>query len=121
MAKISQSGSTLRFVFVGTLLTGLLIGGAFLVRQQTIQSVASAQETTTSEPVVVQQQSEPEEVQKQEEVAVQEEVVDTPTAEKSTELPKTGSAEVSGVVILLACLSFVVTSYVRSRHLDPLL
>jgi len=119
MARIGRSGSAVRFVFSGTLMATLLIGGVFLVRQQTIQS-AVITEGDASEPAVVQQKSEPEKVQEKEAV-VQENTTNLSTAGKAVELPKTGSTETLGTAMLLATLSYVATSYVRSRRPSLLL
>jgi hypothetical protein len=116
MARIGQSGSATRFVIIGTLMAILLIGGVFLVRQQTIQSTPTVSvQGPTNEPAVVQQKSEPEKEQK-EEAAVQDNTMNLSATGKAVELPKTGSTETLGAAILLATLSYVATSYVRSRR-----
>ena len=121
MAQRNQGGSVLGFIVVAVVLAGLLIGGAYVVRQLTTQP-----QTPSLEPSPAQddQKNQP----KAEEKTTPEASKDKSEAPQSqadglgssgsttTQLPKTGPENLLATVLALGILSGMVVSYARSRR-----
>lgn len=117
MGRTNQGGSVLSFVVVGVILAGLLVGGIYFVNQQTSQPP-----TPVSRQPEKSANKDDKQTKKQTPPAAEpgnkpQSETDTNTA---TELPATGPTELVGSLIVLGLLGGVVTSYLRSRRLQPL-
>lgn len=128
MASSNQGGSILSFLVIGGVLAALFVGGTYLVQQRATRS------STNQAPVTVQPANQPaDEVDKKttpaaddkkvavdtkNEEAKKDEPKATPqvTTPPSTELPKTGSAEVLSSIIGTGLLSGAIVAYMRSRR-----
>ncbi|QQG50724.1 MAG: LPXTG cell wall anchor domain-containing protein [Candidatus Saccharibacteria bacterium] len=114
MVRTNQGGSVLSFVIIGVILAAILVGGVYMVRQQTSQPSGEAPQEVVEEPPAT---TPTEETEKEAEKPQKEEPVQqTPQTEKEVELPQTGPAESLVSLIAIALLGFTATSYLRSRR-----
>ncbi len=104
MERTNRRGSLVKFIVIGVLLSGLLIGGVYLVKTYILPHPAVPVEQTPQPPVVDQTQ-----------LPVEAEQVPV----EAVELPATGPKETIGSLIMLGLLAAVATSYVRSRRPFP--
>jgi LPXTG-motif cell wall-anchored protein len=122
MAQTNQGGSVLGFVVVAVIMAGLLIGGVYAVRQLTAVPEQGLEPSKTAE-------NKPSGDQKKQETPKTDNKTDksdsesTPPAstdssgQQATELPQTGpGGSLLGTTVMLAVLSGVAVSYVRSRR-----
>ncbi len=91
----------MKFIVVGALLAGLLIGGIYLVKKYPVQQPALPVGQTPKPPEVAQAP-----------LPVEAE----PTPAKPAELPTTGPKDTIGSMLVLGLLVAVIMSYIRSRR-----
>lgn len=125
MRQTRQGGSSLVFIIIGVLLAALLVGGVYVLRQQTAQKPAPApqsQEKPTPAVSETQKDKKKEEKSANETASPQKETSkeesstqSTPTA-SAAELPQTGGTETIGMMLSLAVSSGVIVAYIRSRR-----
>lgn len=117
MGRTNQGGSVLSFVIIGIVLAGLLVGGIYFVNQQTGQPSAP----TMKQP---EKPANKDDGQNKKQTPPPAEPATKPQPEAgantTAELPATGPKELIGSLITLGLLSGVITSYLRSRRLQPL-
>jgi LPXTG-motif cell wall-anchored protein len=123
MASSNQGGSILSFLIIGGVLAALFVGGTYLVQQraarsETVQTPVaqpanqSEDKTPAAEDKKAATKTEPKAEVKQ--TAPQ--PAPQSTAPATTELPKTGPAQMLGSIIGLGLLSGTTIAYVRSRR-----
>lgn len=114
MVRTNQGGSVLSFVIIGVIMAAILVGGVYVVRQQTLQPATETPQEVIEEPPATTptEEAEKEAEKPQKEKAAQQ----TPQAEEEVELPQTGPAESLVTLIAVALLGFTATSYIRSRR-----
>jgi len=126
MVRTNQGGSVLSFVIVGVILVGLILGGAFFVRQRITQPTMPSQpDPVVVQPEKTQQESSPKQEEITEQTATKEESSDsgslsddsTTTPGSTVKLPQTGPVETISVLVALTSLSIAGVSYVRSRRM----
>lgn len=134
MRQSSQVGSIIAYVGIAIVLAGLLIGGVYLIRQQTAQKPSSA-EAVTQQPSAT--QGVPEQSKEQaktegdpstssEATRGKEETTDKdqatqPASDASSqssavELPQTGSSEMFYAALVAGILTGIGVAYVQSRR-----
>jgi LPXTG-motif cell wall-anchored protein len=124
MARTNQGGSVLGFVVVAVIMAGLLIGGVYAVRQLTAVPEQGLEPSKTAE-------NKPSNDQKKQEAPKSDKKTDTSESEstpsadtdssdqRASELPQTGPSEsLLSAAVMLAVLSGVTVSYVRSRRVE---
>jgi LPXTG-motif cell wall-anchored protein len=125
MVRTSRGGSVLSFVVGGFLLLALFLGGAYVVRQRTLQieknalESSSQQQEQSKKPTDNEDGSPTKEAHKQETPPVsppQDAGKSEDTDIAATSLPQTGSARSVLWLSATGLLSLVVISYVRSRR-----
>lgn len=141
MAYLRQSGSTLSFALVGTLLAVLLVGGIILVRQANLRVAKSPSTTTSTTPQPSPQPSGNSTATNQPEstssgTGSSSSSTSTPTATTNSEsttsptstpsattptagLPVTGPSDSLWTIFALGILAWAATAYRKSR--SPLL
>lgn len=127
MANSNQGGSILSFLVVGGVLGALLIGGAYFVQHYTersnatqspigkpaTESTGKAENKTTP---AVDDDKATAEPQKEEAPKPAPQPAPQATAPSASELPQTGPTESVIGMLAAGLLTFVVLSYLRSRH-----
>jgi LPXTG-motif cell wall-anchored protein len=114
MVRTNQGGSVLSFVIIGAIMAAILVGGVYIVHQQTRQPAGETPQEVVEEPPAtppVESEKEAEKPQKEETPQT------TPQTEKEVELPQTGPAESLMTLVAVALLGFTATSYLRSRRI----
>lgn len=113
MVRANQGGSVLSFIVVGVILTAVLLGGVYFVRQQTAVPVSTPSQGT--QPPAA--DPKPSDVPKEEPTKPQPQSSSQPTtAPTPATLPQTGPAESFIALVAVAALSVTSISYVRSRR-----
>lgn len=134
MRQSSQVGSIIAYVGIAVVLAGLLIGGVYLIRQQTAQKPSSA-ETVTRQPSATQgapEQSKEgaktggdssastETTQGKEEAMDKNQATqpasDTSSQSPTVELPQTGGSEMLYAALVAGILTGIGVAYVQSRR-----
>lgn len=123
MAQKNQGGSVLGFIIVAVVMAGLLIGGAYAVRQLTSQPQVSPEPT----PSQTQDDQKNQQETKKDTPSAESKKTDQPQpqvhssaeAGNTAELPRTGAEGLFGPALVMGILSAVVVSYVRSRRFEP--
>ena len=121
MAQKNQGGSVLGFVVVAVIMAGLLIGGAYALRQLTTAPEQGLEPTKTAEDKPIQEQKQtpanPDEKKEQSKEEPQSSTGSDAPAPSAGELPQTGPGEsLVGTILALAALTGVAISYARSRR-----
>lgn len=127
MRQSSQVGSIIAYVGVAVVLAAVLIGGVYVIRQQTADKQPTA--TSAQQPVVTtdtSERSKQQEKEKSESAAstesTQKETVEdqakqsSATAPLAVELPQTGGSGALYVALVAALLTGIGTAYVQSRR-----
>jgi LPXTG-motif cell wall-anchored protein len=122
MAQKNQGGSVLGFIIVAIVMAGLLIGGAYAVRQLTSQPQQAVEPSPTEA-----KDSQKDQQEAKKPAAGESKKSDSPQPQNNAsedtkhaaELPKTGAEGLLGPAIMMGILSGMVVSYVRSRRLEP--
>lgn len=123
MAQKNQGGSVLGFIIVAVVMAGLLIGGAYIVRQLTSQPQISPEPS----PSQAQDDQKSQQEAKKDTTSGENKKTDSPQPQthnsagvgNATELPQTGPDSLLGSALVMGILSAVVISYVRSRRFEP--
>jgi FtsZ-interacting cell division protein ZipA len=137
MVRTKQGGSILGFILIGVVLAALLVGGVYFVRQQTAKQTkqqpaptesTSSQQPSSSDtsespaPVTEDKSTNKDVSDKKEKTSADNTPAETnnsqPSNQTATELPKTGSSQTIGALIMTGILSYVVVLYARSRRLN---
>lgn len=120
MTRTNQGGSVLGFVVAAVLMTGLLIGGAYTVRQLTAQPEPTQAANKPQEQKTSQNPAKEDEKKTQEKnSAPADDTAQTETTlpgSGAQELPQTGPESLVGSAVILAILSGMAVSYARSRR-----
>jgi len=127
MGRTKEGGSVLGFVVIGIIMAALLVGGVYAIRQLTAQPepTAGPQEPapTPSEPDQSEKQNKQNENKSEKQQSSDNKQTTQPEATKPSsgsdqakELPQTGPHETLLAAVMLATLSIVAVSYVRSRR-----
>jgi LPXTG-motif cell wall-anchored protein len=124
MNRANEGGSVLSFVVIGGILSLLLVGGVYFVRQQ-MTAEADTKPQTVSEPQATPPENEPD-TQNNDKAAEKNDQKTSaesskpnnaaPQSSASATLPQTGPAESITAVLAVAFLSATFTAYVRSRR-----
>jgi len=123
MAQKNQGGSVLGFVIVAVVMAGLLIGGAYVVRQLTSQPQVSPEPS----PSQTQDDQKSQQETKKDTTSGESKKTDRSQSQahssagagNATELPQTGAEDLLGPALMMGILSAAVVSYVRSRRFEP--
>lgn len=123
MAQKNQGGSVLGFIIVAIVMAGLLIGGAYAVRQLTSQPQVSPEPS----PSQAQDDQKSQQETKKDTPSGESKKTDPPQSQthnsagvgNATELPQTGTEGLLGPALVMGILSGAVVSYVRSRRFEP--
>jgi len=123
MAQKNQGGSVLGFVIVAVVMAGLLIGGAYVVRQLTSQPQVSPEPS----PSQTQDDQKSQQETKKDTTSGESKKTDPSQSQahssegagNATELPQTGAEDLLGPALMMGILSAAVVSYVRSRRFEP--
>lgn len=124
MAYLRQSGSTLSFALVGTLLAVLLVGGIILVRQANLRVAKSPSTTTSTTPQPSSQPTSTPTSTPTPTPTTNSESTTSPTSTPSATtptagLPVTGPSDSLWTIFALGILAWAATAYRKSR--SPLL
>lgn len=134
MVRTKQGGSILGFILIGVVLTALLVGGVYFVRQQTVKQVTqqpkpvepavsqepSSSDTSESPAPSTEEKSSADTSNKTEETPAEDtkETSGQPSNQTATELPKTGAGQTISILIAVGVLSYAIVLYARSRRLN---
>ncbi len=135
MVRTNQGGSVLSFIIIGTVMTLLLLGGIYIVRQQvgigaSVPAPTQPQAPTSGDdsPNPSDEETASEQPDKEPPVATpvvpreEEKPTATPPAatevvpQENAQLPQTGNAETFGFLLGAVLLTLASVSYVQSRN-----
>lgn len=129
MARMSRGGSVLGFSIATLVMAGLLVGGAYTLRQLTTQQTAVAQNETPqsqTKPDVAQSPSDKTDktntntnIQKSNSSSQDPNTTTLPASSdmaQASQLPHTGPGSFLGAIIAVGLLSATVVAYARSRR-----
>lgn len=121
MARINRGGSVLGFSITTLVVAGLLVGGAYTLRQLTTQQTAVAQNEPQPQAKPSADQPKSDSTSNQKSNPPQDNSTSTPSSSSSAsttagELPQTGPGSLLGTVAALGLLSATAVAYARSRR-----
>lgn len=122
MRQTRQGGSSVVFILVGVLLAALLVGGVYILRQQTAQKPIAV----TPQPQNVSPLSEKPQEDTKKESPSSDQALQKDSSQKQTdnqspqasaaELPRTGGSKDIGLLVSIALLTGTCIAYVNSRR-----
>jgi len=124
MRQTRQGGSSIVFILVGVLLAALLVGGVYILRQQTAQKPVAVtpqpQSTSPAKPEAPKEDKEEvpsnNETTQQKEATHDEKAIQQSQPASAAELPRTGGSGDLGIVLSAALFAGVLVAYVNSRR-----
>lgn len=120
MVRTNQGGSVLSFVLVGIVAIALLVGGVYIIRQQSAQPTEMPTPATTDKPQQTKKpaSSDNQASNKQDTASKPPQQAAPPPANSvpADKLPQTGPGETFGSMVVIGLVCAVVVTYLRSRR-----